>query len=62
MIIAQQVWIKYLIIMISISRTVYPDGRVSEHKNGVKFKFNQAPDTIKYNNWINFIYNYNAIR
>ena len=48
--------------MISISRTVYPDGRVSEHKNGVKFKLNQAPDTIKYNNWINFIYNYNAIR
>jgi hypothetical protein len=61
MIIAQQVWIKYLIIMISISRTVYPDGRVSEYKNGVKFKLNQAPDTIKYNNWINFIYNY-AIR
>ena len=47
--------------MISISRTVYPDGRVSEYKNGAKFKFNKAPDTIKYNNWINFIYNY-AIR
>jgi len=47
--------------MISICRTVYPDGRVNEYKNGVKFKLNQAPDTIKFNNWINFIYNY-AIR
>jgi len=48
-------------MMRSISRTVYPDGRVSEYQNGAFIKLNQAPDTIEFNNWINFIYNY-AIR
>lgn len=47
--------------MISISRTVYPDGRVEHHKYGVIAKTKKAPNTIKFNNWINFIYNY-AIR
>lgn len=60
MIIHQLGLIIYL-AMKSISRTVYPDGRVSEYQNGAFIKINQAPNTIEFNNWINFIYNY-AIR
>ena len=48
-------------MMRSISRTVYPDGRVNEYQNGAFIKLNQAPNTKEFNNWINFIYNY-AIR
>jgi hypothetical protein len=60
MIILQLVLITYL-AMRSISRTVYPDGRVNEYQNGAFIKLNQAPNTKEFNNWINFIYNY-AIR
>ena len=42
--------------MMSISRTVYPDGRVNEHKNGVDIKINSAPNTKEFNKWINFIH------
>jgi len=46
---------KYL-IMKSISRTVYPDGRVDEYENGAIIKINLAPNTKEFNKWINFIH------
>jgi hypothetical protein len=46
---------KYL-IMKSISRTVYPDGRVYEYENGAIIKINSAPNTKEFNKWINFIH------
>jgi len=61
MIIHQAQLKNYLYIMRSISRTVYPDGRIREYQNGAFIKLNQAPNTKEFNNWINFIYNY-AIR
>jgi len=60
--IIHQAQLKNYLEMRSISRTVYPDGRVSEYQNGAFIKLNQAPNTKEFNNWINFIYNYNAIR
>jgi len=42
--------------MRSISRTVYPDGRVNEHKNGAILSINKAPNTKEFNKWINFIH------
>jgi hypothetical protein len=42
--------------MRSISRTVYPDGRVNEHKNGAMIKISLSPNTKEFNKWINFIH------
>lgn len=42
--------------MVSIKRTVYPDGRVSEYSNGATVKINSAPNTKEFNKWINFIH------
>jgi hypothetical protein len=42
--------------MKSISRTVYPDGRVNEHKNGAIFSINKSLNTKEFNKWINFIH------
>jgi len=42
--------------MKSISRTVYPDGRVNEYKNGAIIKINFAPNTKDFNKWLNFIH------
>ena len=55
MIIRQPALINYL-PMIAISRTVYPDGRVQEYKNGAVIKINSAPNTKEFNKWINFIH------
>jgi hypothetical protein len=41
---------------VSICKSVYPDGRIYEYKNGAFLSKNQAPETKEFNKWIKYIY------
>jgi hypothetical protein len=41
---------------LAISRTVYPDGRVKEYKNGMELKIKKAPNTDEINKWFKEIH------
>lgn len=41
---------------ISICKSVYPDGKVNQYKNGASLNNTKAPDTKEFNKWIKYIY------
>lgn len=42
--------------MKSISKTVYPDGRVIEYKNGAVIQTQLAPSSRQFNSWAKYIH------
>jgi hypothetical protein len=41
---------------VSICKSVYPDGKIYEYKNGALLNNIKAPDTKEFNKWIKYIY------
>jgi hypothetical protein len=57
MIIHQVQLINYLQMKtVSICKSVYPDGRIYEYKNGAFLSKIKAPNTKEFNKWIKYIY------
>jgi hypothetical protein len=44
-------------MIVSVKKTIYPDGRVKMYKNGMKVVAAQAPPTKEFNKWMREIYN-----
>jgi len=41
---------------LAISKTIYPNGKVKEYKNGMELKIKQPPSTTQINKWFKEIH------